>query len=151
MNRYMRVIFAGLLLFMSTAVVLSAQKAGDAALGSRKYGEFEKPKFCGTSCHVDYYRQLEQEMHSMAYTHEWDEIEYFKLAVPQADKDTMVAGVKAEKAGMREGWQWRLPPKMAKTPEDGQGEKLYTFGKLGHLREPAGAPAQTGDADSEVF
>jgi hypothetical protein len=72
-----------------------AQKAGEEALGSRKYSDFEKPKFCGTSCHVDFYRQWEQEMHSQAYTHHWDEIEYFKLAVPHADKDPVVAGVKA--------------------------------------------------------
>ncbi|MCK7528384.1 MAG: hypothetical protein MZV64_67875 [Ignavibacteriales bacterium] len=32
---------------------------------------------------------------SQAYTHHWDEIEYFKLAVPHAEKDRVVAGVKA--------------------------------------------------------
>jgi len=32
---------------------------------------------------------------SQAYTHHWDEIEYFKLAVPQAEKDPVVASVKA--------------------------------------------------------
>ena len=32
---------------------------------------------------------------SQAYTHHWDEIEYFKLAVPHAEKDSVVAGVKA--------------------------------------------------------
>lgn len=34
-------------------------------------------------------------MMSQAYTHEWDEIEYFKLAVPHAEKDEKVAEVKA--------------------------------------------------------
>ena len=34
-------------------------------------------------------------MMSQAYTHHWDEIEYFKLAVPHAEKDPVVAGVKA--------------------------------------------------------
>ena len=34
-------------------------------------------------------------MMSQAYTHHWDEIEYFKLAVPHAEKDPKVAGVKA--------------------------------------------------------
>ena len=34
-------------------------------------------------------------MMSQAYTHHWDEIEYFKLAVPQAEKDPKVAEVKA--------------------------------------------------------
>ena len=32
---------------------------------------------------------------SQAYTHHWDEIEYFELAVPHAEKEPKVAGVKA--------------------------------------------------------
>jgi nitrate/TMAO reductase-like tetraheme cytochrome c subunit len=39
--------------------------------------------------------QWQQAMMSQAYTHHWDEIEYFKLAVPHAEKDEKVAGVKA--------------------------------------------------------
>ncbi len=70
-------------------------KAGDAALGTRKYEDFQKAKFCGASCHVDFYQQWIQAMMSQAYTHHWDEIEYFKLAVPHAEKDPVVAGVKA--------------------------------------------------------
>ncbi|MCB0732591.1 MAG: hypothetical protein KDC88_16325, partial [Ignavibacteriae bacterium] len=54
-----------------------------------------KPKFCGASCHVDFYQQWTQAMMSQAYTHHWDEIEYFKLAVPHAEKDEKVAEVKA--------------------------------------------------------
>jgi hypothetical protein len=72
-----------------------APKAGDAALGTRKYDDYQTPKFCGTSCHTDIYQQWQQAMMSQAYTHHWDEIEYFKLAVPQAEKDSAVAGVKA--------------------------------------------------------
>ena len=72
-----------------------AQKAGDEALGTRSYDDFEKPKVCGSSCHVDIYQQWSQAMMSQAYTHHWDEIEYFKLAVPHAEKDPKVAGVKA--------------------------------------------------------
>jgi hypothetical protein len=79
-------------------VGLAAQslvKVGDAALGTRKYEDFQPPKFCGTSCHTDFYQQWTQAMMSQAYTHHWDEIEYFKLAVPHAEKDSVVAGVKA--------------------------------------------------------
>ena len=71
------------------------QKAGDEALGTRKYSEYEKPQFCGTSCHIDFYQQWKQAMMSQCYTHHWDEIEYFRLAVPHAEKDPKVAGVKA--------------------------------------------------------
>ncbi|MCK7519926.1 MAG: cytochrome c family protein [Ignavibacteriales bacterium] len=70
-------------------------KAGDNALGTRKYEDFSKAKFCGTSCHNDFFQQWKQSMMSQAYTHHWDEIEYFKLAVPHAEKDPIVAGVKA--------------------------------------------------------
>ena len=70
-------------------------KTGDEALGTRKYSDFQTPKFCGTSCHTDFYQQWTQAMMSQAYTHHWDEIEYFKLAVPHAEKDSVVAGVKA--------------------------------------------------------
>ena len=77
------------------ASLLAQIKAGDEALGSREYDQYRRPKFCGTSCHVDIFRQWQQEMHSQAYTHHWDEIEYFKLAIPHAEKDPAVAEVKA--------------------------------------------------------
>lgn len=85
------------LLFLLFAVVIAEQviKVGDEALGTREYDDFQKPVFCGTSCHVDIFQQWSQAMMSQAYTHHWDEIEYFKLAVPHAEKDPVVAGVKA--------------------------------------------------------
>jgi len=77
---------------------ISAQKAikaGEAALGTRKYDDFQKPGFCGTSCHTTFFRQWEQSMMSQAYTHHWDEIEYFKLAIPHNEKDAGVGNIKA--------------------------------------------------------
>jgi len=71
-----------------------ASLAGDDALGTRSYGDYEKPQVC-QSCHTDIYQQWTQAMMSQAYTHPWDEIEYFRLAVPHAEKDEIVAGVKA--------------------------------------------------------
>ena len=93
----MRISFGLLLFFVLLTLSLPAQntKAGDDALGTQKYENFEKPEFCGRSCHVDFYQQWKQAMMSQAYTHHWDEIEYFKLAVPHAEKDPKVAGVKA--------------------------------------------------------
>lgn len=44
-------------------------------------------------------------------------------------------GVRKEKTGMRGGWAWSLPPKMAKSPEGAQEKCLGIFGDLGHLRE----------------
>lgn len=50
------------------------------------YNDFDKPGKC-KACHLDFYQQWDQSMMSKAYTHHWDEIEYFKLAVPHAEKD----------------------------------------------------------------
>ncbi len=79
----------------SVLVQAQEKKAGDEALGTRSYDDYERPKACGAACHVDFYQQWSQAMMSQAYTHPWDEIEYFKLAVPHAEKDPKVAGVKA--------------------------------------------------------
>lgn len=82
-------------LFFIKATADQLAKAGDEALKSRKYDDFQKPTLCGSACHIDIYQQWSQAMMSQAYTHHWDEIEYFKLAVPHAEKDPVVAGVKA--------------------------------------------------------
>ncbi len=50
------------------------------------YSDFDKPGKC-KPCHLDIYQQWDQAMMSKAYTHHWDEIEYFKLAVPHSEKD----------------------------------------------------------------
>lgn len=63
--------------------------------GQYKYDDWESPDYCGASCHIDFYQQWKQAMMSQSYTHHWDEIEYFKLAIPHAEKDEVVAEVKA--------------------------------------------------------
>jgi hypothetical protein len=68
--------------------------AGDAALGTIPYEKFQPDSDCA-ECHVDIERQHRQAMMSQSYTHHWDEIEYFKLALPHALKEEKVAGVKA--------------------------------------------------------
>ncbi len=68
--------------------------SGGAALGAHPYDSYETPEACG-SCHTDFYEQWRQAMMSQCYTHHWDEIEYFRLAVPHAEKDEKVAEVKA--------------------------------------------------------
>jgi hypothetical protein len=93
-----RIIILGsviILIFLAGLAAQSLIKSGDEALGTRKYSDFQPPKFCGTACHGDIFQQWTQAMMSQAYTHHWDEIEYFKLAVPHAEKDSVVAGVKA--------------------------------------------------------
>ncbi len=66
--------------------------SGEKALGTRKYAQYEKPQVC-QSCHTDIYQQWTQAMMSQAYTHHWDEIEYFSLAVAHAQKDSSFKAV----------------------------------------------------------
>jgi len=91
----MREVLLGALACGAAAAAAEAgPKAGEAALGTRRYADYERPEACAT-CHVDIARQHEQAMMSQAFTHAWDEIEYFELAVPHAEKEPRVAGVKA--------------------------------------------------------
>lgn len=43
--------------------------------------------------------------------------------------------VQKEKGGMKGGWIWSLPPKVANSSEDAQRSDVAAFGKIGHLRE----------------
>ena len=71
-------------LILIFSFVLSPEEGGNK--GDFDYKEFSKPNYCG-SCHNDFYQQWTQSMMAQAYTHHWDEIEYFKLAVPHSEKD----------------------------------------------------------------
>lgn len=84
------------MIFLAVLLLCIAMQAGaeDPNFNSRKYADYDKPEYCGTSCHIDIYRQWEQAMMSQAYVHHWDEIEYFDLAIPHARKDPVVAEVK---------------------------------------------------------
>ena len=58
------------------------------------YSDFNEPKQCSV-CHPEIYREWQQSLMSRSFTHPWDEVEYFKLALPQALKLEKVAGVKS--------------------------------------------------------
>ncbi|MFO7614054.1 MAG: multiheme c-type cytochrome [Bacteroidales bacterium] len=53
--------------------------------GAYRYKDFETAQKCRT-CHVEFYEQWSQSMMAQAFTHHWDEIEYFDLAVAHAEK-----------------------------------------------------------------
>ncbi len=93
-TRALMLILAAALIAPASAPAQGEQPSGDKLLGTASYDKFETPRTCGT-CHIDIYMQWQQAMMSQSYTHHWDEIEYFKLAVPHAEKDPKVAGVKA--------------------------------------------------------
>lgn len=89
--RSARILIGSLVSLAAAALTSMAPPAGgaavgEAALGTRSYDDFEKPATC-RSCHTDFYFQWRQAMMSQAYTHHWDEIEYFDLAVAHAAAD----------------------------------------------------------------
>ena len=83
-----------LMLCAGAALAQPTPKAGDAALGTQPYDRFEEDAFCA-ECHVDIAAQHRQGLMSQSFTHPWDEIEYFELALPHSLKEPKVAGVKA--------------------------------------------------------
>lgn len=88
-------VLAAVILFLAgTIIAATAHKVGDAALGTIPYDRFEKNEVCA-QCHTDIARQYAQSLMSQSFTHQWDEAEYFELAVPHAEKLAKVAGVKA--------------------------------------------------------
>jgi hypothetical protein len=65
-----------------------------AEMGKFTYDDFSEPKQCRV-CHGDIYREWQQSLMSQSFTHPWDEVEYFRLALPQALKLEKVADVKS--------------------------------------------------------
>ncbi len=62
----------------------------DDLKGKYSYKNFEESKKC-RSCHPNIYEQWSQSLMAQAFTHHWDEIEYFDLAVPHAEKKPELA------------------------------------------------------------
>ena len=78
-------------LFALVVLVLSLG-AGAEEAPKYPYDSFTPSEECAM-CHVDIARQHEQAMMSQSFTHHWDEIEYFELALPHARKEPKVAGI----------------------------------------------------------
>jgi len=74
-------------------ILCFSQTAQGAEMGSFDYKDFKKPTYCG-GCHKVISQEWKQSLMSQSFTHEWDEIEYFKLALPHSQKLDKVAGVK---------------------------------------------------------
>lgn len=67
--------------------------ASAAEMNSFKYSDFQTPTYC-SACHNEIYQEWKESLMAQSFTHKWDEIEYFKLALPHALKEPKVAGVK---------------------------------------------------------
>ncbi|HZK61420.1 MAG TPA: multiheme c-type cytochrome, partial [Anaerovoracaceae bacterium] len=77
------IIPVALILLILTAFTVSIMAPQEDLKGKYPYKDFESSKKC-RSCHPGFYEQWSQAMMSQAYTHTWDEIEYFDLAVAHA-------------------------------------------------------------------
>lgn len=84
-----------LLIIIFSFTIFAIADLIDSRVGKYTYSDFKPPEYCGSGCHTDFYQQWKQSMMAQAYTHHWDEIEYFMLAVPHSEKDPKVAEVKA--------------------------------------------------------
>lgn len=79
------IIFVFVLPLLFIAATTLRMESGEELKGAYQYKDFELATKCRT-CHVAFYEQWNQSMMSKAYTHHWDEIEYFDLAVAHAEK-----------------------------------------------------------------
>ena len=91
MKKFRILFFTVPALILIAGFVLPLQKASKK--GRYTYKDFRTAAYCGTSCHTSFKQQWDQAMMSKAYTHHWDEIEYFKLAVPHSQNDPDMEGV----------------------------------------------------------
>ncbi len=80
------VLIPAAIMFALTAFTLIKSFPQEDLKGKYEYKDFETALKC-RSCHPGIYEQWSQAMMSQAYTHHWDEIEYFNLAVAHAEVD----------------------------------------------------------------
>lgn len=67
------------------------------------------------------------------------------IAKKTVQRASRALGVRKLKEGMAGGWEWSLPPKVAKAAEDAQVSSVATFEETGHLREQ-----ETGKGEGEL-
>jgi hypothetical protein len=75
----------GKVIFWAIFFVLTPFTINGAETGKFQYEDFKQPKRCGV-CHSEIYQEWQQCLMSQSFTHEWDQVEYFKLALPHALK-----------------------------------------------------------------
>lgn len=86
--RRWRAVLLGLFLALAPFIAQGAE------MGKFQYEDFKNPERCKT-CHKAIYQEWQQSLMSQSFTHHWDDVEYFKLALTHALKLDKVAEVKA--------------------------------------------------------
>lgn len=85
----MKKVFISILFLLFGICVLaiaSSEKFGEALHGLYAYKDFQKSTYC-RQCHVEIYYQWQKSMMAQAFVHDWDEIEYFNLAVEHGKRN----------------------------------------------------------------
>jgi hypothetical protein len=62
--------------------------------GMYEYDDFAKPETCGI-CHQTIYAAWQENLMAKSFVHDWDDVEYFELALPHAMALDEVSGVKS--------------------------------------------------------
>ncbi len=78
--------FISFLVLVALFLPSRADEGAGGTFGTHSFDDYERPKTCRT-CHVDIYEQWSQSAMAVAFTHHWDEIEYFDLAVKHAERN----------------------------------------------------------------
>ncbi|MCK4538925.1 MAG: NapC/NirT family cytochrome c [Candidatus Krumholzibacteria bacterium] len=91
---------------------------GSAPFGAFEEKDFERPETC-RQCHIDIYEQWSQAMMSEAFTHHWDEIEYFDLAVEHAKRNPEFEDAVAGCNGCHTPLMWLTGTKTPPRPAEG--------------------------------
>jgi nitrate/TMAO reductase-like tetraheme cytochrome c subunit len=86
------IIQSALVILVITAFTISKIAPQEDLKAKYSFKDFESAKKC-RSCHPAFYEQWSQAMMSQAYTHHWDEIEYFDLAVAHAKAKSEIKDV----------------------------------------------------------
>ncbi len=103
-------------LAVSISAVLSA--GAERQKGDFSEDAFERPAAC-RQCHIDIYQQWDQSMMSMSYTHHWDEIEYFELALKNLEQDPSIGDVVAGCNGCHAPVAWMTGTEFPPRPGEG--------------------------------
>lgn len=126
-----KIIFLSIFSILFSLILFSAEYA--PTFDKYEYEDFETPAYCGTSCHKHFYAQWQQAMMSQAYVHHWDEIEYFKLAVPHSNKVEKLAGIKADCNGCHAPLAYMAGDVPPPRPEEGSRANEAVSCEVCHL------------------
>ncbi|NIO00808.1 MAG: hypothetical protein GTO42_01500 [Candidatus Latescibacteria bacterium] len=89
-----RCFIGGTGIILASRLLLPLSGINGSTLGLYPYDRFDEPDICA-ECHIDISSQYSQSLMSQCFTHMWDEIEYFELALPHSQKEPKVAEVEA--------------------------------------------------------